>query len=126
MALAFGACVGSEASIPTSGDDASADTGSLPNVDAAADDAAKPGNDAAAIPDGMSSADAKADAGEAGAPPPPPPVPGKPGLDLTAGGNVSKSTSFKLVGAVGEAPGNNVVAKSTSYTLKGGVVAATQ
>jgi hypothetical protein len=57
---------------------------------------------------------------------PPPPVAGKPGLDTTAGGNTSKSTGYKLVGAVGEGPGNNVVSKSPAYKLKGGVVASTQ
>jgi hypothetical protein len=58
--------------------------------------------------------------------PPPPPVGGKAGFDITAGGNVSTSTNYKLIGSVGEAPGGNVVSKSTSYTLKGGLVAATQ
>jgi hypothetical protein len=56
----------------------------------------------------------------------PPPVPGKPGLDITAGGNWSKSTSYKLIGAVGESPGNNALSTSTSYKLHGGVVAITQ
>jgi hypothetical protein len=55
-----------------------------------------------------------------------PPVPGKPGLDITAGGNWSKSTSYKLIGAVGESPGNNTLSTSTSYKLHGGVVAITQ
>jgi hypothetical protein len=48
------------------------------------------------------------------------------GFDLTAGGNVSKSPSYKLVGAVGESPGGNGMNKSKSYTLKGGVVSDTQ
>lgn len=65
-----------------------------------------------------------ADGGDGGRPPPP--VPGKPGFDLTAGGNISKSTGYKLFGAVGEGPGSNVIGKSPKYTLKGGVVAVTQ
>jgi hypothetical protein len=58
--------------------------------------------------------------------PPPPPPHGKPGFDLTAGGNSSKSASYALIGAVGEGPGGNGVSKSTKYTLKGGIVAGTQ
>jgi hypothetical protein len=50
--------------------------------------------------------------------------PGKPGLDLTAGGSVSTSPRYKLVGVLGESPGGNVVGRSASYTLYGGVVAA--
>jgi hypothetical protein len=67
--------------------------------------------------------DAAADAMDSA---PPPPVPGKPGFDFTAGGNTSVSENYKLIGAVGEAPGSNVVGRSTNYTLKGGVVAGTQ
>jgi hypothetical protein len=52
------------------------------------------------------------------------PRPGKPGLDLTAGGSVSTSPKYRLVGALGESPGGNVVGKSAAYTLYGGVVAA--
>ncbi len=69
------------------------------------------------------------DAGTANAPdaqPPPPPVPAKPGLALTAGGNVSRTARYRLVGAVGEAPGGNVIGRSPSYALNGGVVAGTQ
>jgi hypothetical protein len=51
---------------------------------------------------------------------------GKPGLDLTAAGNISTSSRYKLVGAVGESPGGNVVGKSARYTLYGGVIAATR
>jgi hypothetical protein len=56
------------------------------------------------------------------------PIPNRPGLDLTAGGNTSTSTSYLLIGAVGEGPGtaNMVVGTSTNYTLRGGVVAGTQ
>jgi len=50
--------------------------------------------------------------------------PGKPGFDLTAGGSVSRSPRYKLVGALGESPGGNVVGGATSYTLYGGVVGA--
>ena len=48
--------------------------------------------------------------------------PSKPGLDLTGGGNVSSTARYKLVGVVGESPGESVVSKSPSYTLYGGVV----
>jgi hypothetical protein len=53
-------------------------------------------------------------------------VQGRQGFDLTAGGNVSKSPSYKLVGAVGESPGGNRMSKSTSYTVRGGVISETQ
>ena len=53
-------------------------------------------------------------------------VQGRQGFDLTAGGNVSKSPSYKLVGAVGESPGGNKMSKSTSYTVRGGVIFETQ
>jgi hypothetical protein len=58
--------------------------------------------------------------------PPPPPVTGKAGFDLAAAGNVSTSTSYKLIGTLGEAPGGNLVSTSTSFTLKAGLVAVTQ
>jgi hypothetical protein len=64
---------------------------------------------------------------EAAPPPPPPPPPGRPGFDLTSGGNVSTSTHYKLIGAVGEAPGSaNIVSVSISYNFRGGVIAGTQ
>jgi hypothetical protein len=52
-----------------------------------------------------------------------PPVAGRPGLDLTSAGNVSTSPRHRLVGAVGESPGGNVVGRSPRYTLYGGVIA---
>ena len=42
----------------------------------------------------------------------PPPIPGKPGFGITAGGNVSRSPNYKLIGAVGESPGGNVIGRS--------------
>ncbi|MGO9837839.1 MAG: hypothetical protein ACLP1X_26930 [Polyangiaceae bacterium] len=56
------------------------------------------------------------------------PIPNRPGLDITAGGNTSTSTSYLLIGAVGEGPGtaNMIVGTSMNYTLKGGVIAGTQ
>jgi hypothetical protein len=51
------------------------------------------------------------------------PMTGTPGLDLTAGGNLSRSTKYTLLGAVGEGPGFNGVSSSPRYRLKGGVVA---
>jgi hypothetical protein len=55
-----------------------------------------------------------------------PPPPGKPGLDITAGGTWGKSAHFALVAAAGESPGGNRVGTSTSYTLKAGVIAVGQ
>ena len=130
-ALGIGGCVGSEATF-SPGDAASTDSGSLTGkVDGGSVDSGKPPGDGAASLDATADSrtnpdsSANADAADAG-PPPPPPVRGKAGLDVTAGGSVSKSTSFKLVGAVGESPGGNGIAKSSSYTLKGGVIAGTQ
>jgi len=58
---------------------------------------------------------------------PPLPPPGKPGFDLTAAGNTSTSPNYVLLGAVGESPGGNIiVGRSSSYILKGGVIAGTQ
>jgi hypothetical protein len=56
----------------------------------------------------------------------PPPPPGKPGMDLTAGGTYGKSGQYSLVAAVGESPGGNTVGKTSKYTLKAGVIAVTQ
>lgn len=57
----------------------------------------------------------------------PTPPPGKPGFDITAGGNTSTSTNYILIAAVGESPGGNIIiGTSPSYTLKGGVIAGTQ
>jgi len=58
---------------------------------------------------------------------PPPPPPGKPGFDITSGGNASTSTNYTLIGAVAEAPGANIIiGTSPSYKLRGGVIAGTQ
>jgi hypothetical protein len=71
--------------------------------------------------------DAAVDGGTDAPPPPPAPPPGKPGLDITSGGNSSQSINYKVVAALGEAPGAaNMVSKSSNYTLKGGVIAGTQ
>jgi hypothetical protein len=51
-------------------------------------------------------------------------VPSKSQFALTSGGTVSRSPRYRLVSALGESPGGNVVGKSTSFTLFGGVVAA--
>ena len=83
-----------------------------------------PDDDASSSSEGGSEADAS-DAGlgpEISAPPPPPAI-GRPGMDLTAGGNVSTSSLYTLIATVGEAPGGNVVSTSSMYTLQGGLVA---
>jgi hypothetical protein len=91
-----------------------------------AEDSAGDGGDTGILRDATLAGDGS-ERGDAGlAPPPPVTTPGKAGFDLAAGGNVSSSAKYKLVGVVGEGPGGNVIAKSASYTLKGGVVAATQ
>jgi hypothetical protein len=55
-----------------------------------------------------------------------PPVPDQPGRGITAGGNVSRSPLFKLVGAVGKPPGSMGTSRSPLYTFRGGVVAVTR
>jgi hypothetical protein len=104
-----------KASVPDSGDDVAepSDTGS--NSD-----------DGSTIVPIADAGPADVDLGPEISAPPPPPVSGKAGFGLTAGGSVSTSTHYKLVGAVGESPGAALVSTSTSYTLKGGLVAATQ
>jgi len=83
-----------------------------------AGDGSTPSKDAAP-PD-----DAAGDGQTDGAQPPPP---GKPGFDVTAGGNASTSTNYMLIGAVAEAPGANIIiGTSPSYKLRGGVIAGTQ
>jgi hypothetical protein len=47
-------------------------------------------------------------------------------VSLTAGGGYSTSTNYKLVGAVGQAPGGNTSSSSKSFKLQGGVIGATQ
>lgn len=100
---------------PDSSPEGAADTG-IPTTDAQPDTSTGTDADAGAKAD---SADAPVDTGL-------PPTPAKPGFDLTAGGAASRSTSYFLVGAVGESPGWNGVSISTSYTLHGGVVGSTQ
>jgi hypothetical protein len=50
--------------------------------------------------------------------------PSRPRVDLVAGGGVSRSPKYTLVGALGESPGGNAPGQSTSYSLYGGVVGA--
>ena len=78
-----------------------------------------PGVDAPMLVDAPSGVDAPVDA--------PPPVTGKPGTDLTAGGGVQSSAHFKMITALGESPGGNViVSSSANFVIHGGVVAGTQ
>ena len=74
--------------------------------------------------DAPGTVDAPADAPiEAG----PPPVAGKAGTDLTAGGILSTSANYQLIGALGESPGGvTALSTSTHYVLQGGVIAGTQ
>jgi hypothetical protein len=51
-----------------------------------------------------------------------PNVPARPLADLTAGGNVSSSSKYRLVGVLTESPGSTPVGKSPSYQLYYGVV----
>jgi len=51
---------------------------------------------------------------------------GRPGMDLVAGGLVSKSANFKLILTVGESPGGNGLAKSSLYQMRGGLISSTQ
>ncbi len=52
--------------------------------------------------------------------------PGRPGQSLTGGGAFATSTNFKAWVALGESPGGNITATSTSYKLQSGVIGATQ
>jgi hypothetical protein len=100
-----------------------ADSGTVaPDVYTGGDDSGpvESGPQADAPPPADASMDSGTDSGNV-------PPSGRPGLDLTAGGNTSASTNYKLIGAVGESPGGNIiVGRSTNYTLKGGVIAGTQ
>jgi hypothetical protein len=80
------------------------------------------GRDASA--DAPTTVDAPVDAPiEAG----PPPVAGKAGTDITAGGILSASANYQLIGALGESPGGvTALSTSTHYVLQGGVIAGTQ
>jgi len=136
LSLGAAACVGSEATF--SGGDA-AGTGAdgmsaMGSVEGGSHDGAStssgassgdaaPSSEAGSGAQSGSTGDGGGSSGDGGGAHP---APSKPGFDITAGGNISKSTGYRLVGAVGESPGGNVVGKSKSYTLKGGVVAGTQ
>jgi hypothetical protein len=91
-------------------------------------EATAPLGDAAASPaEGvMDGGTAEGDATSGALMSPPPAAPGKPGLDITAGGNVSTRSHYRLFGMVGEAPGGNVVSSSKAYVLHGGVVATAE
>lgn len=65
------------------------------------------------------------DSGPPDAGPPDVGPPGAPGFGLSAGAAVMTSAGFKLYGVLGESPGGNTVSKSASYTLRGGVIGAT-
>jgi hypothetical protein len=82
------------------------------------------GRDAGDAATDSGAVDAPADAPiEAG----PPPVAGKAGTDLTAGGILSTSANYQLIGALGESPGGvTSLSTSTHYVLQGGVIAGTQ
>jgi hypothetical protein len=56
----------------------------------------------------------------------PPPVVGRPGSDLTSGGQISTSASYKLVGAVSESPGQNGSSASPNYQAVTGIIGTTQ
>ncbi len=56
----------------------------------------------------------------------PPPVAGRPGSDLTSGGQVSISASYKLVGAVSESPGQNASESSPNHKIVTGIIGTTQ
>jgi hypothetical protein len=55
-----------------------------------------------------------------------PPVVGRPGSDLTSGGLVSTSASYRLVGAVSEGPGQNGSSSSPSHKVVTGIIGTTQ
>jgi hypothetical protein len=51
---------------------------------------------------------------------------GKGTVGLASGGTVSSSAHYKLVGTVGQGPGNNAVTSSQHYKIHGGVAGASQ
>jgi hypothetical protein len=51
---------------------------------------------------------------------------GKQAMDLVSGGVKMQSANYVLITTSGQRPGGNGVLKSSSYTLKGGVVGSTQ
>jgi hypothetical protein len=55
-----------------------------------------------------------------------PVVPGSPGDALTSGGTISKSASYKLIGAVSESPGGHTQSASPQHKLHTGVLGTTQ
>ena len=55
-----------------------------------------------------------------------PPVVGRPGSDLTSGGQISTSASYKLIGAVSESPGQNQSSSSPSHKVVTGIIGTTQ
>jgi hypothetical protein len=55
-----------------------------------------------------------------------PPVVGRPGSDLTSGGQISTSASYKLIGAVSESPGQNQTSSSPSHKVVTGIIGTTQ
>jgi hypothetical protein len=55
-----------------------------------------------------------------------PPVAGRPGSDLTSGGQISTSASYKLIGAVSESPGQNQGSSSPSHKVVTGIIGTTQ
>jgi hypothetical protein len=52
--------------------------------------------------------------------------PGVSGTSLAAGGSVSTTKKYKILWTLGQGPGGNDSSKSSKYTLRGGVVGATQ
>jgi len=125
VALATGGCTGLLGDFGTgpAGDGGIAVDAGMPG--SGGGDTGAPIDGATANGDGGAPDGAPVDGSPSDAPPPPPP--GKPGFDITGGGNASTSTNYTLFGAVAEAPGANViVGTSPSYTLRGGVIAGTQ
>lgn len=131
LVLALGGCTSLLGDF-TSGGSSVTDGGGHADVGAGTGDGGSSssggGSDAAGdspVDTGMMATDGS-DEGEAAPPPPPPPPAGKPGFDLTSGGNSSASINYRMRSALGEAPGGYVIGKSSSYTLKGGVIAGTE
>ncbi len=123
-AMAAVGCGGSDSTVDGS-DTGTGDDGG--DAGEAGDDAGEAGNDAGddTLTDsggGGDAADAPGDGGLDAAPV----VNGLPGLALSAGGTVCKSTNYKMIVTLGQSPGGNGTGKSTNYQLRGGVIGASQ
>ena len=100
------------------------DTGTTPDTRADSGGDSTPPD--SGLPD-STPGDADTGSGDAGDSGDATPVPtGKQAIGNVAGGVKAESAKYILITTTGQAPGGNAVLQSSKYTLKGGVVGATQ